>query len=510
MYARLGALALGVLLAVLLLALAEGALRALGVAEGTPRHDPFSGFGTSVPMFERVDASTYRISPARLTGRYTEVSPEDGREFASERAPGSFRAFVIGESSAAGVPYPPRYAFSAWLRRLLEAALPERKIEVVNAALSGYASRRLLPVAREIAGYSPDLLIVYMGHNEWAERQYYAHLIDMDPRLFRLWQWAVDTRLYRVLAPLLRLRDGPVGAQTLHKDAHENSLEMFSVLHDRAGGASYPTERDLSYRDLLYERNLDEMADVVQAAGAKVLFLTLSQNFSDWAPGASSHREDLADADLRRWDELVARGREAQQRGDCRAAADAFTQALALDAEHAGLHFELAACQRALGERDAARAHYRLASDLDRVPHGAPTSFNDVIRRVAERHDAHVVDVDALLEAESGDALVGDDLFLDWLHPNLRAHERIAEAVASELRQDGIPVDGARWRDPPARLPDPDALHTADPSLRLRELELQLFACRLAMRNPCERAAAESLLQLDPTHVEARATLARW
>ena len=64
----------------------------------------------------------------------------------------------------------------------------------------------------------------------------------------------------------------------------------------------------------------------------------------------------------------------------------------------------------------------------------------------------------------------------------------------------------ARW----ARLPDPDALHAADPSLRLRELELQLFACRLAMRDACERAAAEAVLQLDPAHVEARATLARW
>ncbi|HVN39421.1 MAG TPA: hypothetical protein VMW19_14760 [Myxococcota bacterium] len=63
MFARLGAIAIGVLLAASLLVLAELSLRLLGVAAGTPRHDPFSGFGTTLPMFERVDADTWRIVP---------------------------------------------------------------------------------------------------------------------------------------------------------------------------------------------------------------------------------------------------------------------------------------------------------------------------------------------------------------------------------------------------------------------------------------------------------------
>ncbi|HVN39420.1 MAG TPA: SGNH/GDSL hydrolase family protein [Myxococcota bacterium] len=438
------------------------------------------------------------------------MSPEDGREFRADKLPGSFRVFVVGESSAAGTPYPPRYAFSAWLRKLLEAALPDRHVEVVNAALSGYASRRLLPVVREITGYSPDLVIVYMGHNESAERQYYAHLIDMDPRLFRLWQWAVDTRLYRVLSPLFRRGERTSeGAQTLYKDANENSLEMFAVLQERAGGASYPTARDLAYRDLLYEFNLNAMADVVQAAGAQIVLLTLSQNFSDWPPGASTHRADLSDSDLRRFEELDESGRRARERGDCRAAQEAFSQAQTIDADFAALHFERASCHRAQGERASAREEYRRASDLDRVPHGAPTYFNDVIRRVARAHSAPV-DVEAVLEAESGAGLVGDDLFLDWVHPNLRAHQRIARAIAEELRRDGIPVAADRWREPWAELPEPEAVLAADPILRVREEEMRMFACTLARRAECVRASAESLLRLDPGHVEARAALAHW
>ena len=144
------------------------------------------------------------------------------------------------------------------------------------------------------------------------------------------------------------------------------------------------------------------------------------------------------------------------------------------------------------------------------MPHGAPTYFNDVIRRVARAHSAPVVDVEAVLEAESGAGLVGDDLFLDWVHPNLRAHQRIARAIAEELRRDGIPVAADRWREPWAELPEPEAVLAADPILRVREEEMRMFACTLARRAECVRASAESLLRLDPGHVEARAALARW
>lgn len=514
MLARAGAVGLGLLIAAVALVIAEVALRLLGAGEGTPRHDPFAGFGSSVPMFERVarpgEAPVLRVAAARLGPDAPEPGAEDGREFPVDRAPGTFRVFVIGGSSAAGVPYRPRHAFPALLERRLQAALPELNVEVVNAALSGYASRRLLPIVREIAGYEPDLLIVYMGHNEWAERRYYAHLIDMDPRLFRLWEWAVDTRLYRVLSPLLRSGFRPFDEPVpVDLDALENSTEMFAVLEDRAAGQAYPSERDLAYRDLLYEFNLGEMADLMQAAGARTLFLTLSQNFSDWAPGASEHRADLGDAERGRWEELYARGRREAERGDCRAAARSYEKALAVDAEYAALHFDLARCLHELGERGAARRHYRLASDLDRVPHGAPTSFNDIIRRVARAHGALVVDVEAALEAESGDALVGDDLFIDWLHPNLRAHQRIAEAVAEGMRREGVPVAADRWRDAVPREPDPEALYAADPSLRLRETELRMFACLLALRDACARAQAQALLRSNPENAEALRALAR-
>ena len=78
------------------------------------------------------------------------------RTFSARKPPDRFRIFVIGGSTAAGVPYPVNLGFSGWLERALDAALPQADVEVVNAAVSGYASRRVLLAAREIAEYEPD------------------------------------------------------------------------------------------------------------------------------------------------------------------------------------------------------------------------------------------------------------------------------------------------------------------------------------------------------------------
>ena len=164
----------GVVLGVGMLALFELGLRVIGVAADAPRRDPFAGFSSAVPAFEKQarkdGVAVWRLSPARQIRVDPRIPDEPQRTFLAEAPRDSFRIFVIGASSAAGHPYSTRYAFSTWLERWLRASLPGVDLEVVNAALAGYASRRLVLVVEEIARHAPDLLIVYMGHNEWAER----------------------------------------------------------------------------------------------------------------------------------------------------------------------------------------------------------------------------------------------------------------------------------------------------------------------------------------------------
>ena len=509
---RLGRILGGLLIAGFVLVVAELTLRAFGVGEAAPLHDPFSGFSSAVPVFEaalREDGTpVFRLSPARRVDPPHGFEPEPHREFTREKADGVFRIFVIGGSSAAGHPYTTRYAFSSWLERRLRAALPDLRVEVVNAALASYASRRLVPVVEEIARHEPDLLIAYMGHNEWAEAQYYRHLLDLDPRLFRLLEWMYRTRIYRLISRVIE-RTGPDReAVPVDTDARENAVEMFAVVRDRVAGVAYPTERELAYRDLLYEHNLRSMVLAIQKAGAGVVLVTLSQNFSDWPPAASAHRTGLDAEALGAWERYVAEGDRLAREGDCAATIAAYGRALEIDDAYADLHFRIAACERRLGRLDRARASYRRASDLDRVPHGAPTHYNDIVRAIASEAGALLVDAEAVLERESGDRLVGDDLFADFAHPNLRAHQLIAAAIADALRAADLPVAKERWREGAYADPEPGSLYRADPRLRIGELKTRVFICVIAPRDYCDEEA-RVLLSLEPENWAAKAALDR-
>jgi lysophospholipase L1-like esterase len=488
----------------------ETALGLLGVGGG-PARDPFAGLAGEPPLFEaaaREDGTrVLRLSPSRRIDAPHPGALEPQREFLAEKPAGAFRIFVIGESSAQGTPYGPRYAFSSWMQRRLEAALPDLRVEVVNAALAGYASRRLLPIAREIAAHSPDLLVVYMGHNEWAERKYYEHLLRIDPRLLRVLGWASRTRTYALLSQLAR--DGPLPGRAASIDLgpRENAAEMFAVLRDRVGGIAIPSQRELAYRDLLYESNLEQMIEAMRGAGAQVALLTLSQNFSGWPPPASTHRPDLGAAEQARWREHFEAGRRLAET-DCAAALAAWERALEVDGEYAELHYRVAGCQQELGRLEEAWWHYRRASDLDRVPHGAPTGFNEILRRLALRHAAILVDVDAALREESGAALVGDDLFTDFAHPRIRAHQRIAREVVLALRQHDLPVRSALWREGGYADPAPEALTRDDPQLLALELQSRVVTCLVAPRAACHSEARE-LQQRDPGNQVATWVLGR-
>jgi lysophospholipase L1-like esterase len=480
--ARLALVTAGTLASVVLLAAAELGLRALGLGAEL-RHDPLVGFSSLVPSFrlaQRADGTrVYRLASA--------TRGSEAQEFLAGKPPGGFRIFAVGGSSANGVPYTAAEAFPRWLDRRLAAELPDVPVEVVNAATSGYGSRRIRVRVRELARYRPDLLIVYAGHNEVAERRFYANLIGMDPRLFRLEEWVASSHLYGLIAPWLGRGRAPSASLELHRG--NRAVEMFAVPKSRP--------RDLAQIDSDFRANIEAVIRTMQAAGARVMLLAPSQNFADWAPGASFHRPDLTDAERAEWEAQVAAGERVAGR-DCEAALRAWQRALGIDDRFAALHYEIAGCQRRLSRFADARESYRLASDLDGVPFGAPTRYGRVLRELATRYGTLFVDVDAILSRESPNGLVGSNFFVDALHPNLRTHQRIAQAVDDALYAAGIPAPRERWRRGAYADPDVAALYAARPELRKRERMLRAVTCLVAERRECALEQARAILRAEP------------
>lgn len=487
---RAALVAFGMLLTILALIVIEATLSLLDIGSSR-RHDPFVGFSNLAPMFERTrlpgGEEVYRTSPAR--------NVKHPAYFSVEKPADAYRAFVVGGSSAHGIPYGYAHAFSARLQDQLRAAHPDRQIEVVNAALSGYSTRRIVSVVEELANYEPDLLIIYSGHNELAESRYYRHLLEMDPRLFAIRERFYATRIYSTLSQLLKY-DRTEPARIEFKE-QASAMQMFAAVGERLQGSQLPSENELTYRGIHYRSNLERMARTMHEAGAEVMLLTLSQDFADWPPGTSTNSPGLSPDDRERFDVTLERGR-VLAKSDCAAAIPVLLEAIAIDSSFAMAHFEVADCYRKAGSPEAAREHYMLASDLDRVPLGANTDYNAIIEEVARRHETLFVDVYSLLEAKSPDGLVGRNFFVDFVHPDLRAHQLISEASFQSMRSAGLVAEHDAWQST-----ETVALDEPDDSLRAAEDLMRAVACGLTRRWDCARGELTKILEVDPTNAQA-------
>ena len=222
-----------------------------------------------------------------------------------------------------------------------------------------------------------------------------------------------------------------------------------------------------------------------KVVGAEVALVTLTPNLADWEPGASEHAKGLSKPDERRWYASMQRGYDAAGKGDCRKAVDAWSEAAEIDGVFAQLHYRIAECARSLGEFDLAREHYRLASDLDRVPHGAPSQYNDFLRDLAQREQVVLVDAEAALREAGETGLIGDEFFNEFVHPNLLAHQLIGRAIAEALRAASIPRAAEEWVEVDYVETPSAELYALDPDLEIRELVSWRAVCMVSRRDRC-------------------------
>jgi len=417
--ARLVHIAGPLLVTLVLLLAAEAALRVAGFQRDTSAAgDPLAH---TLPLFRPVTGPDGQV---RLQRHDAPVG------FLRDKPANGFRVFVVGESSAFGFPFGPEFAFTRFLQERLAAAMPGRTVEVVNAAIPGIGSWHVRRVVDEIAAYRPDVLLVYMGHNELTRSE-----PDGPGPFGRL---AAQSRLYQLAALAAqasrRWVQGPIDTKQMR-----SVTDPFGSIRDRARGIE---TLPLSERPRMLARFADNLRAIVttaQAAGARVILASLAQNLSDYPPGASRHRRGLSDDEKQRWRDAVEDADARMRANDCREALADLRVAMRIDTQPAILHYLRGRCLEALGHYASARAAYRTASDLDQVPLGAPSTLNDVILHVAQETGADFVDVPAALMRSSPHGLLGNALFYDSIHPTVAGHAALARILAAAL---GVPDSG--------------------------------------------------------------------
>ena len=398
-----------------------------------------AGWGHTYRGFVPVEGAPTLLEPDPALGRPYFPDPADARRphrdlILREKTPGTFRVFVQGASSAAGFPYYFGGAFSRMLRQRLRATFPDRRIEVVNVALDATNSYALLDVARQLAAWQPDAVILYAGHNEF----YGTYGVGSSVSVARA-PGVVRAYLSLKRLRLVQLVEAAVGGVRAAAASGKDDPGAAATLMERlAGEREIPADSPLRHAALEQLRsNLGRLLALWADAGVPVFVGTVASNERDQPPLASRPRPGV-DADA--WARDESEARRAAASGDTVAALAAVRRLQAADGLAPWPHWLEARLLDRPGTREAAAAAYRRARDLDQLPFRAPSGVNEVLREEAERHGAVVVESEARLTAASPSGVVGGELMLEHLHPNLEGQLLLADAFYAALEAAALPA----------------------------------------------------------------------
>jgi tetratricopeptide (TPR) repeat protein/lysophospholipase L1-like esterase len=249
---------LALLAPLILLGAGEGVLRLADLGYPTSFLVPREFNGRTVwvdnPFFG------YRFFPPRMARLSAPLRLE------KDKPADALRVVVLGESAALGDPQP-EIGLPRFLELQLEARFPERRVEVINAAMTAINSHVIVEIARELAEFQPDAFVVYMGNNEVVGPYGPGTVFSASARWTRL----------RVLLSRLRL----AGLVRGRADAAGwTGLAMFAGREVAAEDARL----DDVYAN--FQANLQRVLDLAARRDIPVVLSTVAVNLRDGAPFA--------------------------------------------------------------------------------------------------------------------------------------------------------------------------------------------------------------------------------
>ena len=354
-----------------------------------------------------------------------------------EKTPDTVRIFVFGESAAYGDPQP-RFGLPRMLEAMLGWRHPDKKFEVVNAAMTGINSHVILPLARDCAAARGDVWVIYMGNNE-----------VVGP-------FGAGTVFGSQATPLPLIRAGLAFKTTRTGqwfDSWRRSAQKTSAENGEWGGMGMFVNYKVAGSDprlgAVYEnftRNLHDIIAAGRNCGAKIVLSTVGVNLKDCAPFASLHGADFRASRLAEWQRSFEAGEQAQAGGDLRQAATDYDQAEKMDESHAELRFRRGECALALNDLGVAQKEFAAARDLDALRFRCDSRLNDIIRRQAGDGVALADGERALAEASPG-GVPGAEFFYEHVHLNFQGNYVLARTIAEKVEQALQLPESAPWPD---------------------------------------------------------------
>ena len=383
-------------------------------------------YGSNFDLFVAYDAGGeyFRFNPS-ASQRYfnnSQFAPIGNQElFKSQKNDRTFRIFVLGESTTIGYPYFHNGSFHRWLQYRLMQTYPDRNFEIINVSLTAVNSYTVLGFSKEVVHYEPDAVLIYSGHNE-----YYGALVVGSTQALGNNPWVVNTILY--------LREFKV--MQLMNNGYQKLLKSFDKKESKTNLTRMETmvaQRQIPFGSELYDKgvdqfklNMSETLDLYQKSDIPVFIGNLISNEKDLPPFISSSEEHIAS---KSFSEHYALGEAALGVHDSLVALDHFKKANDAFSQHANCNFYLGSLSYAQKKYREAKIYFAAAKELDELRFRAPDILNTIIYDLTVKYsNTHLVDVKKEFENDSHSAIIGKELVVDHVHPNLNGFAVMSDA----------------------------------------------------------------------------------
>jgi tetratricopeptide (TPR) repeat protein len=299
----------------------------------------------------------------------------------------AFRIFVLGESSTAGWPYIPNASFPREIKRRLELIYPDNEIEVINCGVSAINTYTIRDIVPGIIKEKPDLILVYTGHNEYYGALGAASSVSLGHSRvsINLYLWLQRFKTTQLAENMIR------GIAELFNNQNSDEPQGGETLMSKMIGKNLITLDSDLYKEGIkqFEGNMKDIIEMFQVAKIPVILGTLTCNLKDQKPFISVKGDNLPPAD----NEYT----EAQQK-------------------------------LKEGKIEEAKTLFLKAKELDALRFRAPQEINNIILRLAHQFNLPLIDIDSVFKAASPDGIVGNNLTVDHLHPNIAGYRIIGKS----------------------------------------------------------------------------------
>jgi len=334
--------------------------------------------------------------------------------FRKQKRPNAFRILCLGESSMFGTPYQMTCTIPAIVRKQLRHFVPDREIEVINLAASAINSNVTIDLAKRIDALQPDLVLLYLGHNEfYGPDGVGASFVQRHvPSTI---QWVYSLRELRIVSFVVNLfRKSP---RSGGPEAEQNLMRQVSDAN-RIGLQSDPAERIFA----LFENNLSGIFSELQSAAVPVIVSDVTSN-----PEFPPFDSDASAAGLARDYEAVRRS------GEYGLFLSKLSTLMRSDTANAAFHYWKGMTLLAMGKRKEGEQQLGAARDFDLLKFRAPGRTNDIIRRVCESTATPYISTDSLFSALQRSGTTANELFWEHVHPTPFGYYAIASLFVRKI-----------------------------------------------------------------------------